>query len=121
MIHADGTDCLHEGTAQATVADEGGPVCAGGQPVTRVRFNGQVLTVEEACQALKNIADVFAKQLTPAITSLASLASQIGAAMEPAIRALAAAAQVVDEERQADDDDEEPWSTPFTMTFGETP
>jgi hypothetical protein len=117
MIHADGTDCHHEGAAQATVHDEGGPKCAAGLPVTHVRFNGREMTVEEAYASLKNIADVFAKQLTPVITAFVKLAAQIGAAMEPTIRVLATAAAVVDEERELDDDDEL-WPDQFMMKFG---
>jgi hypothetical protein len=121
MIHADGTDCRHEGTPQATVCDDGGPLCAAGIPITHVRLNGKVLTIGEACAALKNVADVFAAQLTPVITALAELGNRIGAAMDPAIRALAAAAEVVDGERELDEDLEESRSDQFTMTFGQAP
>lgn len=117
MIHADGTDCRHEGTPQATIHDEGGPLCVAGIRVTHVRFNGKVLTIGEACAALKNVADVFAAQLTPVITALAELGNRIGAALDPAIRALAAAAEVVDEERELDEDLEESRSDQFTMAY----
>ncbi len=33
MLHADGTDCCHDGQPQATLLDEGGPLCPGGLPV----------------------------------------------------------------------------------------
>jgi hypothetical protein len=117
MIHAGGTDCRHEGTPRATIHDEGGPLCAAGIRVTHVRFNGKVLTIGEACAALKNAADVFATQLTPVITALAELGNRIGAALGPAIRALTAAAEVVDEERELDEDLEESWSDQFTMAY----
>jgi hypothetical protein len=121
MIHADGTDCRHEGPPQATIHDEDGSLCAAGIRVTHVRFNGKVLTIGEAYAALKNVADVFAAQLTPMITALAGLCNQIGAAMDPAIRTLAAAAEVVDGERELDEDLEESRSDQFTMTFGQAP
>ena len=34
MIHADGTDCHHEGPPQSAVHDDEGPRCAGGLLVT---------------------------------------------------------------------------------------
>jgi len=117
MIHADGTDCRHEGTPQATVYDEGGPRCANGQQVTHVRFNGRVMTVEEAGHALKDIADTFAKLLTPVITAFVKLAADIGTAMEPTIRILAAAAEAYDEEVELEEDGEESAPDQFTMTF----
>lgn len=119
MIHEDGTDCGHEGTPQATITDEGGPRCAGGQLVTHVRFNGNVMTVEEAAHALKNIADTFTKLLTPLITSFVKLTADIGAAMDPAIRILAAASEAYDEEVELEEDGEEAAPDQFTMRFAE--
>jgi hypothetical protein len=101
MIHADGTDCGHEGKAKATVYDDGGPACAGGIPVTHVRFNGQVLTIGQACAALKQMGDTISKALTPMVTDLARFARQV--CDDISIVALAAASAVVDEEREREE------------------
>lgn len=100
MIHADGTDCHHAGQPQATVHDEGGPLCPGGLLVRHVRFNGKVLTVEEACTSFTSMARTFAAAITPLIAAFAEFTRQISA--DPAIRALAAAADVVNEERRCE-------------------
>lgn len=97
MLHADGTDCHHDGQPQATMLDEGGPLCPGGQPVTHVRFNGKVLTIEEAYSSIKAMASNLAAAITPLVAAAAEFCRRISA--DPAIRALAAAAQVVSEER----------------------
>ena len=69
------------------------------------------MTVEEAASALKNVADTFAKLLTPVITQFVKLAEQIGTAMEPTIRILAAAAEAYDDEARTGG------CRGFTMTF----
>jgi hypothetical protein len=99
MVHADGTDCGHEGPAQATVHDEGGPLCPAGRRITHVRFNGNTLTIEEALAAFSSVAESFAAMLTPLVTGLARWASSIASALSPSMRVLAAAAEAADEER----------------------
>jgi hypothetical protein len=100
MVHADGTDCLHPGTPQATLRDEGGPRCPAGQPVTHIRVNGRLLTFEEAAAAFGRVADALAKAITPLISEFAVRVSAVFAPGTPAIRALAAAAQVIEAERE---------------------
>lgn len=102
MIHADGTDCGHAGPPQSTVNDPAGPRCAAGQPVDRIRFHGQVLTIEEALHTFQSVADSFITALTPVITELAVWAQTMVDALLPTGRALAAAAGVVEEERAKD-------------------
>lgn len=97
MIHEDGTDCAHEGKPQAVIQDEGGPLCPGGCPVTHIRFNGHVMTMAEATAAFHSVARTFTAALTPLITACAEFARKLST--DPAIRALAAAAAVVSEER----------------------
>jgi hypothetical protein len=118
MIHADGSDCDHEGSPLAAVSDVGGPRCAGGEPVTHVRINGSVLTIEEAVKAFQNIADAFTAVLSPLIASLASWAGQFGAALQPAARILAAAGEAYGAEMELADDDDE-WPDSFTVTYEE--
>jgi hypothetical protein len=65
IIHADGTDCRHEGNPQATMRDDGGPLCPAGQPVTHIRLNGHVLTIEQAGAAFRQMTDAFAKAVKP--------------------------------------------------------
>jgi hypothetical protein len=98
MLHGDGTDCRHEGNAQAAISDEGGPICPAGLPITHMRFNGNTLTIEQAYTSLKSMADAWVKALNPIVTALAAWGRQVSG--DPVIRALAAASAVVDEERQ---------------------
>jgi hypothetical protein len=100
MVHADGTDCNHEGPPQAR---DGGVACPAGQLITHVRVNGKPLTLAEACAALQSVAEAWTHALTPLVTAMAAWAQSMGSALwasSPAIRALAAACAVVDEERE---------------------
>lgn len=101
IIHADGTDCHHKGQPQASAHDDGALRCPAGIRVTHVRFNGQMVTIEEACATLKSAADAWVKAITPVVAALAGFVRQFTS--DPAICALAAAAAVVDEERALDD------------------
>lgn len=74
IIHADGTDCRHQGTPQAAVSDDGGPLCPAGQPVTHIRFNGQVLTIEQAAAAFRQMTTGFAEALKPLAAAFARFA-----------------------------------------------
>lgn len=121
MLHADGSDCHHDGQPKATLLDEGGPLCPGGQPVTHVRFNGRVLTIEEAYASIAALARTFARALNPVIAAFAEFGGRISA--DPAIRALAAAADVVSEERRREAGDwatcaEPVWDGPYKMPCG---
>lgn len=102
LLHADGTDCRHEGRPRADVHADGGALCPAGVQVTHVRFNGQVSTVEQAYASLASIAGSVAAALTPVITDFAGLGRRIGD--DPGIRALAAYAAAVDEERRREDE-----------------
>lgn len=97
MIHEDGSDCSHVGPPQSTVLDDGGPRCAGGILVTRIRFNGHEMTVEDAVATLNNIANVFAYWLNETIASFVKLASNIGIATGQ-INILTAAVDAYDKE-----------------------
>jgi hypothetical protein len=101
MVHADGTDCRHEGDPQRLFTGDGGPECPAGVQVTHLRVNGKTLTFAEAHAALKSIADSWTRALTPAITAFADLGRRVSE--DPAIRALAAACAVVDEERRREE------------------
>jgi class 3 adenylate cyclase len=98
IVHADGTDCHHEGDPQRLFTGDDGPECPAGVQVTHMRVNGRTLTFAEAHAALKSIADAWVKALSPVITAFAELGRRVSD--DPAIRALAAAAAIVDEERQ---------------------
>lgn len=65
LIHADGTGCRHEGTPQATVHDDGGPLCPAGIPVTGIRMNGRDLTVEEAVEAFRKLGAALIEAIGP--------------------------------------------------------
>jgi hypothetical protein len=65
MIHADGTDCNHHGTPQATVHDDGGPRCAAGIPVIRIRMDGREMTIEEATEAFRKLGAAFIEAIRP--------------------------------------------------------
>lgn len=96
MVHADGTDCHHEGQAQATIQAAGGPLCPAGHQITHVRFNSKTLTIEEACAGLQLITEAFARIFTPMSVAFAEFGRRFSA--DPVMRAFAAAAAVVDEE-----------------------
>jgi hypothetical protein len=106
LLHADGTDCRHEGKPQADIHADGGPLCPGGEQVTHVRFNGQVSTVGQAYASLASIAGTVAAALTPLVTAFAELGRRIGG--DPGIRALAAYAEAVEEERRRHDEESPP-------------
>jgi len=97
MIHEDGTDCHHEGDAQRTVNDPEGPVCAGGLAVDQARIGDKVVSIHEACASFESMARALVSSISPLVAAYARFAQAV---MEsPHIRALAAAAAVVDEER----------------------
>lgn len=103
MIHADGTDCGHRGAVQATVDDAGGPRCPAGIPVTRIRVNGQVMTVEEATEAFRQLGAAFVEALRPLADATASFGQAVRQWAErnrPAFDQLAEAAQRVREARE---------------------
>lgn len=98
LLHADATECGHEGIPQATVHDDGGPLCPGGQPVTHVLFNGRRLTISETCVAFDSMAKTIINAITPFVEALIELGRKLGT--DPAIRALTAMAEIINEERQ---------------------
>lgn len=110
LLHADGTECAHEGKPHAGIRADGGPACADGQQVTHVRFNGQVITIGQAYASLRSLAETIATALAPMITAYAGAFAEIGARIgdDPAVRALAAYAVVAEEERRRCDEESPP-------------
>ena len=104
MIHADGTDCHHEGPPQSAVHDDEGPRCAGGLLVTHVRFNGRLLTVEEAAAALQSVASAFAAAFIPLMESLTAAFVNFGRQIrdDPRLRVLAATLSSAEAETAAE-------------------
>jgi hypothetical protein len=100
LIHDDDSTCHHHGPAVATVHHPDGPRCSAGQLITHVRFNGQTLTVTEAYHAVMNLAATFTAALQPLACALAAACDRL--AEDPAIQALAAAAQVITRARIAE-------------------
>lgn len=98
LLHADGTTCRHDGKPQATISDDGGPLCPAGQQVTHIRYNGRLLTIEEAAAAFSSMAETITKSIAPFAAALAELGRKI--TVGPHIRALAAAAEVIEEETE---------------------
>jgi hypothetical protein len=90
IIHADGTDCRHEGMP---ASGESGPVCPAGQRITHVRFNGKTLTMEEAHTALQSVASAFAKAVVPLMEIMSAAFVNLGRRLhdDPRLRVLAAA------------------------------
>jgi hypothetical protein len=99
LLHADGTACRHDGKPQATMSDDGGPLCPDGQPVTHIRYDGRLLTIEEAHAALASMADTITRAIAPLAAAFAEFGRIIAA--DPRIRAVAAAAEVIEGERSA--------------------
>ena len=77
IIHADGTDCRHEGEPRGTAAD-GAPACPAGQRVTHIRFNGRTLSIAEAYEAFQAISAAFTQMLTPVLAGLGAAISEFG-------------------------------------------
>lgn len=90
MLHADGTDCRHQGQPQATMHAEGGPRCPAGLSVTHVRFNGKVLTVEEAAEAFQAMTRAFGEAFAHLAEAYTGMGRAVGSAMAPTPRAVAA-------------------------------
>lgn len=97
MIHADGTDCDHEGSPQRLATDDLAPLCPAGLPLTHVRIGVNVMTMGDALSSFRSIAEAVTRSLTPMVTAYAEFANRL--LSSPHIRALAAAAAVIDEER----------------------
>ena len=104
MIHADGTDCHHEGPPQAAAHDDDGPRCAGGLLVTHVRFGGRTLTIEEASAALQSVASAFAAAFIPLAESLTAAFVNFGRQVrdDPRLRVLAATLSSAEAEAAAE-------------------
>lgn len=98
ILHADGTACDHAGSPRAALDDDGGPLCPAGQSVTHVEFNGKKLTIEEAAAAFDSMAKTIINAIIPFAAALTELGRKLG--VNPAIRALAAMAEVVEAERE---------------------
>jgi len=122
LVHQDLTPCHHDGPPQATFTDEGGPRCAAGQVITHVMIGGNLLTVEEAAAAVKGIADAFTAMFTDMIMEIVRFITDLGAALEPQMRILAAAAAAWETERDAElgEDGGIPWKDIYRREFGES-
>ncbi len=101
MLHADGTECGHEGPAARTLHDEGGPACPAGIEVTHVRSGEKDIPVDEAVRAMMQVGDAIAKVLTPMISQAAVLIR--GPADLPAIRVAHGAAAAIEAEREREE------------------
>jgi hypothetical protein len=97
LLHADGSTCDHEGKPLATVADDSGPLCPAGEPITHVLFNGRKITIEEAYAALMSIAETITKALAPLADAFLEFGRKLAA--DPYMRILAAAAEEIERER----------------------
>lgn len=97
LLHADGSTCHHEGEAVATIADDGGPLCPAGQPITHALYNGRQLTIAEAYAALASMAETITKAIAPLAEAFAEFGRKL--ATDPHLRVLAAAAEALELER----------------------
>lgn len=102
LLHADGSTCQHEGNAQATVHDDGGPLCPAGQPITHVLFNGRKLTIAETYTALASIAEAITTAMLPVAAAFAELGRKL--ATNPHLRVLAATAEAIELERAREEE-----------------
>jgi hypothetical protein len=98
IVHADGTTCQHDGEPQATMAEDGGPLCPGGQQVTHIRFGGRLLTIAEAYAAFSSMAETITKAIAPLAAAFVEFGRKLST--DPYIRALTAAAAVIEQERE---------------------
>jgi hypothetical protein len=79
VLHEDGTDCRHAGKPRLDA--DPGPLCPAGILVTHIRFNGRVLTLEEARVAFQGFVDAFNDAFAPLVRQLATMAQAVGAAI----------------------------------------
>jgi hypothetical protein len=103
LLHADGSMCRHEGKPVATMADDGGPLCPAGQPVTHVLFNGRRLTIGDAMSAFASMAATITQAMAPHAAAYAELGRKLDAG--PHIRILAAAGEAIERERAREEND----------------
>jgi len=122
LVHWDLTPCHHDGPPQATITDKGGPRCAAGQTITHVMIGGHLSTVEEAAAAVKNLGDVITAMFTDLIALVIRLVAELGAALEPQMRVLAAAAVAWENERDAElgEDGGIPWKDVYRSQYERT-
>ena len=97
LVHADGTDCHHAGPVLRTVEDAGGPACSAGMDVTAVRLGDATVSIGDACASFRSLARTLAQAMGPLVAGFAETAQML--TRDPAVRALAAAAEVICEER----------------------
>jgi hypothetical protein len=83
IVHADGTDCTHDGTPLSGVNDPDGPVCGGGQPVTHIRFNGQTLTIAEASALVMKLGEVMAEAMKPIVKAFEEMGRKLAQMLLP--------------------------------------
>lgn len=82
VLHADGTVCRHaDGGPYVTAGDA--KLCPGGQQVTHVVFNGQVMTLEEAMAAFRRLTAAFTEVIVPAFAALEAMARSLADALAP--------------------------------------
>jgi len=98
LLHADGTDCYHEGRPQRIATDDQGPACPAGIEVTHVRFNGKAIPLPDAISALQQAGQKVADMLQPMIAQMVQHLNEVVGS--PQIRVLAGAAAAIEQERE---------------------
>jgi hypothetical protein len=88
VLHADGTACRHAGGGPYVTAGDA-TLCPGGQQVTHVAFNGQVLTLAEATAVFGRLVAAFNEAVAPVLATLGAAARGLVAALAPHAEALA--------------------------------
>ena len=82
LLHADGTDCRHDGPPAATAGDPGGgPCCAAGIPVTHVRVGAQILTIAEAQAAFAELTAALGEMFAVLAGNVREMAAAFSRAM----------------------------------------
>lgn len=81
ILHQDGTVCCHEGLPKKSDPSGKNILCPEGFVVTHIRFNGNVMTLEESAIMFAKMAKIFNESMQPLIVAFAKMASQLGSAL----------------------------------------
>lgn len=81
ILHQDGTVCCHEGPYMKSDSSGKNILCLEGIVVTHIRFNGNVMTLEESAIMFMKMTKIFNESMQPLIVAFTKMASQVGSAL----------------------------------------
>jgi len=101
LLHTDRTECTHTGRPQAEPEDPGGPLCPAGVPIGWLRYNSELIPIGTAWTSIGSASRaLFGMISSSTVSAYARMCARL--APDPAIQALAAAAEVIEAARAAE-------------------